>query len=138
MSQKQFETFYWPGLKKAIYALVDAGITPFIFFEGSYSQRLEYLRELPKGKIVAQFDQTDMVKAKEVIGDTVCITGNMPSSLLSVGTSQEVTDYATQLIDVVGEDGGYIMAGGHSLAEAKPELVKVWIDFTKEYGVYQQ
>ncbi len=138
MSPKQFETFYWPGLKKALVALVDAGITPFVFFEGSYDQRLPYLRELPKGKIVAQFDQTDMAKAKEIIGDTICIMGNMPSSLLSVGTLREVTDYAKRLIDVVGEGGGYIMAGGHSLAEARPELVKGWIDFTKAYGVSKQ
>lgn len=137
MSPTQFETFYWPGLKKALGALVDAGITPFVFFEGSYNQRLAYLRELPKGKIVAQFDQTDMVKAKDVLGDTVCIMGNMPSSLLSVGTPHEVKAYAKRLIDVVGEGGGYIMAGGHSLAEAKPELVKAWMDFTKEYGVYK-
>lgn len=137
MSPKQFETFYWPGLKKAICALVDANVTPFIFFEGSYNQRLEYLLELPKGKIVAQFDQTDMAKAKEVIGDTICIMGNMPSSLLNVGTPKEVKDYAKQLIDVVGDGGGYIMAGGHSLAEAKPELVKVWVEFTKEYGIYK-
>jgi uroporphyrinogen-III decarboxylase len=136
MSPKQFETFYWPGLKKAICALVDAGITPFIFFEGTYDQRLEYLRELPRGKIVAQFDKTDMTRAKDVIGDTMCIMGNMPSSLLSVGTHKQVTAYAKQLIDVVGEGGGYIMAGGYSLTEARPELVKVWIDFTKEYGHY--
>jgi uroporphyrinogen-III decarboxylase len=136
MSPTQFETFYWPGLKKTICALVDVGITPFIFFEGTYDQRLEYLRELPRGKIVAQFDKTDMARAKEVIGDTVCIMGNMPSSLLSVGTPHEVTAYVKQLIDVVGEGGGYIMAGGYSLTEARPELVKIWIDFTKDYGKY--
>jgi uroporphyrinogen-III decarboxylase len=78
-----------------------------------------------------------MAKAKEVIGDTICIMGNMPSSLLNVGTPKEVKDYAKQLIDVVGDGGGYIMAGGHSLAEAKPELVKVWVEFTKEYGIYK-
>jgi len=40
-------------------------------------------------------------------------------------------------IDVVCEGCGYITAGGHSLAEAKPELVKVWVEFTKEYGIYK-
>lgn len=138
MSPKQFETFYWPGLKKAICTMVDAGITPFIFFEGTYDQRLEYLQELPRGKIVAQFDKTDMTRAKEIIGDTVCIMGNMPSSLLSVGTPQEVTAYTKQLIDVMGDGGGYIMAGGYSLTEAKPDLVKVWINFTKDYGRYSR
>jgi uroporphyrinogen-III decarboxylase len=138
MSPKQFEVYYWPGLKKVILALVDAGLTPFIFFEGSYTERLEYLRELPRGKVVAWFDKTDMFKAKEVLGDTVCIMGNMPSSMLSVGTPQEVKDYSKKLIDVVGAGGGFIMSGGTGIADAKPELVKSWIEYTKEYGVYRR
>lgn len=137
MSPKQFETFYWPGLKKIILAMVNGGITPFVFFEGSYDQRLEYLRELPKGKIVAWFDKTDVFKAKEVIGDTVCIMGNMPSSMLSVGTPQEVKDYSKKLMDIVGDEGGFIMSGGTGIANANPELVKLWMDYTKEYGVYK-
>ena len=44
MSIKQFERFYWPYLKKLVNALVDAGYTPEVFFEGDYTQRLEYLR----------------------------------------------------------------------------------------------
>ena len=62
--------------------------------------------------------------------------GNMPSSLLSVGTSREVIDYIKKLIDVVRDGGGFIMSSGTSLANVKPELVKVWIEHTKEYGLY--
>ena len=40
-------------------------------------------------------------------------------------------------IDVVGDGGRYIMVDRHSLAEAKPELVKVGFEFTKEYGIYK-
>jgi uroporphyrinogen-III decarboxylase len=138
MSPKQFETFYWPGLKKVITTLVDGGLTPLVFFEGSYDQRLEHLRELPKGKVVAWFDKTDVFKAKEIIGDTVCIMGNMPSSMLSVGTPQEVKDYSKKLIDIVGDGGGFIMSGGTATANANPELVKLWMDYTKEYGVYNR
>jgi len=86
---------------------------------------------------VAQFDRTDMFRAKEVLGDRVCLLGNIPSSLLTVGTPDGVRDYAKRLIDVVGEGGGFIMAAGYSLTEARPELVKAWIDFTKEYGTYK-
>ena len=53
MSPGQFETFYWPTLKKLVLALVSAGLTPAPFFEGDYTSRLEYLLELPKGKILA-------------------------------------------------------------------------------------
>ena len=43
----------------------------------------------------------------------------------------------TGLIDVVGKDGGYIMARRAPMDHTDPELVKIWIDYTKEYGVYR-
>ncbi len=61
----------------------------------------------------------------------------MPPSLLQVGTPDEVRAHAKMLIDVVGKGGGYIMGPKSIMDEAKPELVKVWIDFTKESGVYR-
>jgi len=38
-------------------------------------------------------------------------------------------------IDVVGKGGGFIMGPRSAIDEANPELVKVWRDFTREYGV---
>ena len=46
---------------------------------------------------------------------------------------------STLLNVVAGEykpDGGYIMGPKSAMDECNPELVKVWFDFTKEYGVY--
>jgi hypothetical protein len=137
MSLKQFRTFYWPTLKKLMLVLVDAGLTPAPFFEGDYTSRLESLLELPRGKVVGHFDTTDIFKAKEVLGGHMCIEGNMPASLLQTGTPEEIKAHAKKLIDVVGKNGGYIMACRSSMDEADPALVKVWVDFTKEYGVYR-
>jgi len=49
MSQKQFETFYWPGLKKVMLAAIDLGYIPMPFFEDEFGDRRECLLELPKG-----------------------------------------------------------------------------------------
>jgi uroporphyrinogen-III decarboxylase len=137
MSLKQFETFYWPSLKKLMLALIDRGQIPCPFFEGDYTSRLEYLTELPKGKVIGQFDTTDPVKAKEIVGDTMCMAGMMPLSLLQMGTPDKVKKYTKKLIDVVGKGGGFIMGPRGSMDECNPELVKVWVDFTKQYGVYK-
>jgi len=137
MSLKQFETFYWPGLKKVVLALVDAGLMPVMHFQGCFDTRLEHLAELPKGKTLALFDRTDMFKAKEILGDTMCIAGNMPLTLLRAGTPKEIKDYAKKLIDVVGRDGGFIMSSNTVMDDADPERVKIWMDFTTEYGVYR-
>jgi len=137
LSDEQFKTFYWPTLRKVFMGLIDEGCVPFPFVEGSYDSRLEVIRDVPKGKTAWIFDLTDMAKAKEVLGDVACIGGNIPSHLLSVGTSQEVKDYAKRLIDTAGKDGGYIMANGAAIDKAKPENIRTMIDFTKEYGVYK-
>jgi len=136
MSLKQFETFYWPSLKKLMLTLIDNGLTPCPFFEGDYTMRLKYLAELPKGKILGLFDATDIYKAKEALRDVMCISGMMPLSLLQLGTPDSVRDYAKKLIDVVGKDGGFVMGPRSIMDEADPRLVKVWVEFTKEYGTY--
>jgi uroporphyrinogen-III decarboxylase len=104
---------------------------------GGFNSRLEVIRDLPKGKTAWLFDIVDMAKAKEVLGDVACIGGNMPLDLLTIGTPQQVKDYAKKLIDTVGKGGGYIMANGAFYDDIKPENLKTMIDFTKEYGVYK-
>jgi uroporphyrinogen-III decarboxylase len=136
LSDEQFKKFYWPTLRKVILGLIDAGCVPFPAAEGGYNSRLEVIKDIPKGKTVWMFDQTDIVKAKKIVGDTLCIFGNVPSAMLELGTPQEVKDYAKKLIDTVGTGGGFIMANGAFFDQAKPENVKALIDFTREYGVY--
>jgi hypothetical protein len=135
MSLPQFEKFYWPTLKKVIWALIDAGWTPCPFFEGTWDQRLEYLRELPKGKVLCHFSQTDPKKAKAVLGGHLCFMIDVPGFLLKAGTVSEVEDYCRNLIDVCRKDGGFIMTAT-CLDEAAPENVKAMIDVTKSYGRY--
>jgi len=77
-----------------------------------------------------------MAKAKEILGKTACLVGNVPLSLLNTGTPEEVRDYCRKLIDVAGKDGGFILASGGIIDKAKAENVRMMIEFTKEYGVY--
>jgi hypothetical protein len=136
MSNQQFERFYWPHCKKLLLTLIERGMTPCMFFEGNFDQKLEYLLELPKGSILVRLDRTDIFKAKEVLRDHLCIEGNVPVSLLQMGTVQEVKDYCKKVIDAVGEDGGYILSPRSSTHHVKPENLKAMIEYTKEYGRY--
>ncbi|MBW1797411.1 MAG: hypothetical protein JRJ21_03170, partial [Deltaproteobacteria bacterium] len=97
---------------------------------------LETIADIPKGKAVYWFERTDIFKAKEVLGDTVCIRGNVPLSIMCTGTPDDIKEYCKKLIDVVGKGGGFIMDSSTVMDDAKPENVKAMIDFTKEYGVY--
>jgi hypothetical protein len=135
MSLPQFEKFYWPTLKKVLLALIDAGWTPCPFFEGTWDQRLEYLRELPKGKVLCHFAKTDPEKAKAILGGHLCFMIDVPGFILQAGTVSEVEDFCRKLIKVCGKDGGFIMTAT-ALDEARPENVKAMIDIAKSYGRY--
>jgi hypothetical protein len=135
MSLEQFKTFYWPSLKKLITGLIDEGLTPWLLIEADYTSRLEIIRDIPKGKAIYHFELTDIFRAKEILGDVVCIRGGVPNSLLCTATPQEVKDHCKKLIDGVGKGGGFIMDAGAVIDEAKPENIKAMVDFTKEYGV---
>ena len=136
MSVKQFEKFYWPGLKKAVMVAVDLGYTTSSFCEGIWDERLEYWLEIPKGKAILRFEKTDMFKAKEVLGGHHCIQGGVPSSLLEVGSPSEVEEYCKKLIKVCGKGGGFILGAGSSIDSAKPQNIKAMIDSARKYGTY--
>jgi uroporphyrinogen-III decarboxylase len=119
-------------------SLIDEGLTPMPWMEADYTDRLEVIGDIPRGKAIYHFENADIFKAKEILGDVVCIRGNVPASLLCLGSPQEVRDYCKKLIDIVGKGGGFIMDGGNGISdEAKPENVRAMVDFTKEHGVYK-
>jgi hypothetical protein len=137
MSPDQFKTFYWPTLKKLIEALIEEGCTPCVFWEGEVKSRLETIGDIPRGKAVYSFEQTDMFRAKEVLGNQVCLRGNVPLALLVSGTPDDIKDYCKKLIDRVGKNGGFIMDASTVVDDAKPQNLKAMFDFTKEYGIYR-
>jgi uroporphyrinogen-III decarboxylase len=117
---------------------IDAGLTPMPFWEGDCTARLETIADIPAGKCIYQFESTDLVKAREILGGTVCIRGGVPASLLIAGTPDEVRAQCKKIIDVVGKDGGLIMEASVGIPdEAKAENVKAMFEFTQEYGRYR-
>ena len=99
MSLKQFETFYWPSLRKVVAGLIDQGIMVTLFAEGRYGSRLAAVNEFPKGFVTWHFDQTDMNEAKKVLGGNCCIMGNVPSSLMVTAQPEAVRQYCRELIE---------------------------------------
>jgi uroporphyrinogen-III decarboxylase len=136
MSLVQFKEFYWPTLKSLLEKLIEEGINPVVLWEGDCVSRLETIADIPPGKAVYHFERTDMFKAKDVLGDTVCLRGNVPLSILCTGTTDDVKAYCRKLIDHVGKGGGFVMDAAAVVDGAKPENLKAMIDFTKEYGRY--
>ena len=135
MSPKQFERFYWPSLKKLILALVDEGITPFCFWEGDSTTRLEAMADVPPGKVVHWFERTDIKKAKEVLSGIACVRGGVPISLLISAKPDDVTKYCRNLIKTVGKGGGFILDTSTVLDDARSENVIAMAKSVHEFGL---
>jgi len=130
-----FERFEWPYMKKMAEAWVEAGITPLLHFDQDWTLNLPYFKDLPKG-CICEFDScTDIFKAKEILGGSHCIMGDVRATLQTLGTPEEVEGYCTRLIDVVGKGGGFILSTGcYVPVDAKFENVKAMIDCAKTHA----
>lgn len=78
-----------------------------------------------------------MARAKGILGDTACIAGNVPASLMHAGTPQEVKEYCRKLIEICAPGGGYILTGAAGMNEGNPDILRAYMEAAKEYGVYK-
>ncbi|MFN8597534.1 MAG: uroporphyrinogen decarboxylase family protein [Anaerolineae bacterium] len=139
MSNADFKKFYWPSLKATLLGLINEGLVPYLFVEGGYNSRLDTIADpdIPAGSTYWSFDKTDMQEVKKKLGGWACFAGNLPNSMLHAGTPAQVADYVKQLIDTVAVDGGYALAAGAVVDEARPENLHAMFETCKTYGVYR-
>ncbi len=137
MSPAQFKTFFWPQLRRVLISVIDAGLVPLVLWEGDVTSRLETIADIPRGKAIYWFERTDLARAKEVLGDVVCLRGNVPASMLATGSPQEVTDFCRHLFRTAGKGGGFILDGAVGVPdEARPENVRAMFRSVHEFGRY--
>jgi uroporphyrinogen-III decarboxylase len=77
-----------------------------------------------------------MLAVKKKFGSWACFGGNVPTSMLLTAMPQEIKDYCKNLIDTVGQDGGYFLSPGADVDMATAENMHALIDVAREYGVY--
>jgi len=75
----------------------------------------------------------DPFQLKKQFGDELCFHGGVDiQQLLPYGSKQEVRDYVRRIIDVVGDGGGYILSGTHTIQnDAKIENIIAMIETAK-------
>lgn len=129
ISRKQFEELALPEWQEACEYFVRNGVTPLLHFDTDWTDFFPLLRELPRGKCILNLDgASDIFKAREVLGDHMCIMGDVPATLLKLGEPDEVDAYCERLIREVGADGGFILSSGCTVPfDAKPENVEAML-----------
>jgi len=130
-----FERFEWPFLKRYVETFVDEDITPWLHLDTDWSKNLPYFKQLPKGKCVADLDSTtNIFRAKEILNGHMCISGDVPASLFSVGKKEDVVDYCKKLIKEVGKGGGFMLTSGCECpVDVKRENLMAFVETGKNY-----
>lgn len=136
MSREQFGKFYWPGLKACMEAVLEMGGTPCIYTEGKMNQKLDYLADVPKGKVLYHLVDTDLKLAKEKLGGIACISGCVDGTIVKHGTPEKVERHVREVLDIAMIDGGYMLDTTIPLDVAKPENLHALFDAVHKYGLY--
>lgn len=137
MSVEQYKTFYWPGLKACIEAVIEMGGTPHIYLEDKYDDKMDiFVNELPPKKCIFTLINCDLKAAKEKFADKICISGGVNGALLQYGTKEQVIADVKNAIDILAPGGGYFLNCDVSLDVAKPENLHALFDTARNYMKY--
>ena len=137
ISPATFEKLVFPSLKKMVESLVKDGFEILFHLDTDWGPMLPFFRQLPPGRYIVELENTDIRKAKEILAGHMCIKGNISSTLLSLGTPDEVEREARNLIDDLAPGGGFILSSGCEVPMDAPlENVKALIKAARKYGVY--
>ncbi len=136
ISPKMSEKFCLPFLIRCAHAAVEAGLRIQYHFDTNWTPMFEYFKELPPKSGYLHLDErSDIFKAKKVLGDHLCLLGNLKPSLFTLGTEEEVEREVKAIIDGCAPGGGLIVSA-ELTADSRFELVDKMIQTTKTYGVY--
>jgi uroporphyrinogen-III decarboxylase len=138
MSPQQYEELYWKPLDKIFAALLEMGVTPYIYTEGKYNTRYKFiaeqLKKYPPGSCIVHFEEGNFEEFKKTFSGTAALSGGMPHQLLEWGTKEEVINRVKYLVDNCAAGGGYLFNTGASLENVKYENMVAMFETIRTYG----
>jgi len=123
VSEAIFEKYIWETMYKGADLMLDAGLYVFFHNDSNWNDFLHFYKRFPPKTCIYDSDgQTDIYLIKEVLGDRMCLTGNVSPALLSLGTPEQVYDFCRKQISDMGD--AYILSGSCTLPpDTKPENI---------------
>lgn len=127
-SPEMWHRFVWPYFHRLVHEVVDGGLIAILHLDSDWTRELEHFRELPKGRCIMALDgETDIFKAKEVVGNHMCLMGDVPASMLFLETPEAVHRYCLRLIRELGPEGFILQSGCDIPTNAKLENVQAMV-----------
>lgn len=125
-----FERFALPYLKESIQTFYNEGLICILHCDGNWTPMLKFFKNFPHQSCIIELDgETDIFEAKKILGNHLCIKGNVPATLLAFNSKDEVVSYCKRLIKIIGKDNGFILSSGCEVPiNAKIENVKAMVE----------
>jgi hypothetical protein len=128
LSPVMWNRFVWPYFRKMVFEVIDAGLIALLHLDSDWTRELERFKELPRGKCIMALDgETDIFRAKEVLGNHICIMGDVPAFMLYLNNPDDIYQYCSRLIRKLGPQGFILQSGCDIPTNAKLENVQAMV-----------
>ena len=133
VNRKIWDNLVWPYMKPAAEQLIKYGKIAIMHLDQDWGRDIERFGELPAGKVVLNTDgMTNLPRARKLLPG-YALMGDVPPTLLTTGTPQQVSDYVKKLIDEVGPQGLFVCPGCDTPVNAKFENLVAMVKTTNEW-----
>ena len=140
LSPAHFAEFITPYLKNLITGYRDQGFHVIKHTDGNIMPILDQLVDCnphalhsldPQGEV-------DIAEVKRLVGDKVCLIGNVNCALMDSGTDEEVTESVKYALKHGMPGGGYIFSTSNCIYTGmKLSRYQLMLDVWKKFGVYE-
>ncbi len=128
LSPETWERFVWSYFRELVHEVLKQDLIPLLHLDSNWTRELESFKELPKKKIIMALDgDTDIFRAKEVLGDHLCLMGDVPPAMLAFDDPDDVYNSSRKLIRNLGPEGFILQSGCDIPENAKLENVQAMV-----------
>ena len=86
ISRRNFEELVLPDLEYTVNRLIDAGMTPILHCDTNWTKFFDLFKRFPARRCILELDgKSDIFKAKEILGDHMCIMGDVSADVIGNG-----------------------------------------------------
>lgn len=139
LSPAMFSEFITPYLAKLIRGYRDMGFYTIKHTDGNIMPILDQLVQANPHALHSIDPQAgvDIKEVKKLVGDKVCLIGNVNCGLLQTGTQEQVIESAKYALQWGMPGYGYIFSTSNCVYTGMPlERYKLMLDIWKKYGNY--
>ncbi|MEW5946501.1 MAG: uroporphyrinogen decarboxylase family protein, partial [bacterium] len=137
ISPRMFEEVFFETFLRIVRRLHRDGFSVTLHLDNDYTPLLDYFLEFPPRCGILHLDQTDIFRAKQILGGHICLMGNLHPGLLACGAPSEVEAACERLIKEAGAGGGFILANACEVPLDAPfENVRAIKTAVRKWGWY--